>query len=41
MPLELYEIARHLTWTRVAVLVVNLAIVWYLLIRLRDRSQAA
>jgi uncharacterized membrane protein (DUF2068 family) len=41
VPLELYEIARHPTWTRLAVLVVNLVIVWYLLIRIRDRSEAA
>jgi len=41
VPLELYEIARHPTWTRMAVLVVNIAIVWYLVIRLRDRSEAA
>jgi uncharacterized membrane protein (DUF2068 family) len=41
VPLELYEIARHHTWTRLAVLVVNLVIVWYLLIRIRERTEAA
>ena len=41
VPLELYEIARRLTWTRLTVLVVNIVIVWYQLIRLRDRSQTA
>lgn len=41
VPLELYEIARHRTWTRLAVLVVNVVIVWYLLIRIRERSEAA
>ncbi|HMH52447.1 MAG TPA: DUF2127 domain-containing protein [Candidatus Acidoferrum sp.] len=40
VPLELYEIARHATWTRLAVLVVNIVIVWYLLIRLRERAEA-
>ena len=40
VPLELYEIARHLTWTRLTVLVVNVVIVWYLLIRLRERAEA-
>ena len=41
VPLELYEIARRPTWTRLAVLAVNIVIVWYLLIRLRERSEAA
>ena len=41
VPLELYEIARHPTGTRVTVLVVNLAIVWYLLARLRKRAESA
>ena len=41
VPLELYEIARHPTGTRLSVLVVNVAIVWYLLVRLRERSEAA
>jgi uncharacterized membrane protein (DUF2068 family) len=40
VPLELYEIARHPTWTRLTVLVVNVVIVWYLLIRLRSRAEA-
>jgi uncharacterized membrane protein (DUF2068 family) len=40
VPLELYEIARHLTWTRLTMLVVNAVIVWYLLIRIRARSEA-
>ena len=40
VPLEIYEIARHLTWTRVTVLVVNIVIVWYLVIRLRSRAEA-
>jgi uncharacterized membrane protein (DUF2068 family) len=39
VPLEVYEIARHRTWTRLAVLVVNIAIVWYLIARLRGRAE--
>jgi uncharacterized membrane protein (DUF2068 family) len=35
VPLELYEIVRHPSPLRVALLVVNLAIVWYLAARLR------
>lgn len=30
IPIELYEIARHLTWIRIAILLVNVAIVVYL-----------
>ena len=35
IPLELYEIARHLTVAKVFVLLVNLAIVIYLIVRVR------
>lgn len=35
IPLELYEIAKRVTVTRIVFLVVNLAIVWYLFIQLR------
>ena len=35
VPLEIYEIVRHPRPLRVAVLVVNVAIVWYLAARLR------
>jgi uncharacterized membrane protein (DUF2068 family) len=35
IPLEVYELARHFTAAKVAVLVVNVLIVWYLLARLR------
>ncbi len=35
VPLEIYEIVRHPTPIRVAALLVNLAIVWYLVARLR------
>ena len=36
IPLELYEIWRHLTVTRVGVLALNVAIVWYLVRRIRS-----
>jgi uncharacterized membrane protein (DUF2068 family) len=35
IPLELYEIAKRVTFTRIAVLLVNMAIVWYLFAQLR------
>ena len=35
IPLEVYELARHFTLIRLGVLVVNAAIVWYLVRRLR------
>jgi len=35
IPLEVYELIRHLTAVKVVVLVINLAIVWYLVLRLR------
>jgi uncharacterized membrane protein (DUF2068 family) len=35
LPLEVYELIHRFTAAKVAVLVVNLAIVWYLVIRLR------
>jgi uncharacterized membrane protein (DUF2068 family) len=38
IPLEVYEIFHRFTWIRVAVLVVNLAIVWYLVDRIRRRK---
>ncbi|HLK66599.1 MAG TPA: DUF2127 domain-containing protein [Bryobacteraceae bacterium] len=39
IPLEIYEIARRFTFTRVAVLAVNVAIVWYLVRNLRRGSR--
>jgi uncharacterized membrane protein (DUF2068 family) len=36
IPLELYEIAHRLTFTRVGVLALNVAIVWYLVRRIRS-----
>src|SRR4029079_1571428 len=38
IPLELYEIHRHLTATRVVVLLVNVAIVIYLVARVRRKD---
>ena len=35
IPLELYELAHRLTFTRVGVLALNIAIVWYLVRRIR------
>ena len=35
IPLEIYEIVERFTWMRVGVLIVNLAIVWYLVDRIR------
>ena len=35
IPLELYELARHATVTRVVVLGINVAVVWYLVVVLR------
>jgi uncharacterized membrane protein (DUF2068 family) len=35
VPLELYEISRHVTAAKIMVLAVNVAIVWYLVMRVR------
>jgi uncharacterized membrane protein (DUF2068 family) len=35
IPLELYEIAKRVTITRIALLLLNMAIVWYLFVQLR------
>jgi uncharacterized membrane protein (DUF2068 family) len=35
IPLEVYELIRHLTVAKVAVLIINIGIVWYLVLRLR------
>ena len=36
IPIEIYEIHRHLTWVKAVVLVVNVAIVIYLIYRIRS-----
>jgi uncharacterized membrane protein (DUF2068 family) len=41
MPLELYEIYVHLTWPRVVVLLVNIAVVVYLILELRRTKPRA
>lgn len=41
IPLELYELARHVTVTRLIVISLNIVIVWYLVVRLRRRGHAA
>jgi uncharacterized membrane protein (DUF2068 family) len=40
IPLELYEIYERFTWIRMAIIVVNVFIVWYLSTRLRDEHFA-
>jgi uncharacterized membrane protein (DUF2068 family) len=37
IPLEVYEIFHHFRWVKVGVLLVNVAIVWYLVERIRRR----
>jgi uncharacterized membrane protein (DUF2068 family) len=37
LPLEVYELAKHVTAVKVLVLLVNAAIVWYLIVRVRSR----
>jgi uncharacterized membrane protein (DUF2068 family) len=39
IPLELYELVKHVTATRVAVIGVNVAVVWYLVVVLRRGSR--
>jgi uncharacterized membrane protein (DUF2068 family) len=39
IPLELYEIAKRVTVTRIALLLLNLAIVWYLFVQLRKNHK--
>jgi uncharacterized membrane protein (DUF2068 family) len=39
VPLEIYELVRHFTVVKLAVLVINVLIVWYLVVRVRSRSK--
>ena len=41
IPLEIYEIYEKFTWVRVAILILNLFIVWYLVTRLKDEKVEA
>lgn len=40
IPVEIYEIYERFTWVRIAILVINLFIVWYLATRLKDEARA-
>jgi uncharacterized membrane protein (DUF2068 family) len=37
MPLEVYELIKHFSITKIAVILVNAVIVWYLILRVRER----
>ena len=39
LPLEVYELAKHVTMVKVIVLVINAAIVWYLVVRIRHHRR--
>lgn len=39
IPIELYELYERFTWVRVAILFLNIFVVWYLLTRLKDEKQ--
>ncbi len=39
VPLEIYEVVRHFTVTKLGVTLVNVLIVWYLVARVRSRSK--
>jgi uncharacterized membrane protein (DUF2068 family) len=39
IPLEIYELARHFTVTKLVVTAINALIVWYLVARVRSRSK--
>ena len=39
IPVELYELYERFTWVRIAILVLNVFVVWYLVTRLRDEKK--
>ena len=39
IPLEIYEISRHVTWVRIAALILNVAIVAFMIFALRRRNR--
>lgn len=39
IPVELYEIYERFTWFRVAILILNLFVIWYLTTRLKDEEK--
>lgn len=41
VPVEIYEVIRHLTWVKVALLLINLGIVFYLAYALRSSQSAS
>lgn len=41
IPIELYELSRHVGPVKVAILLINIAIVWYLVVRLKNERAAA
>ena len=41
IPFELYELYERFTWVRIAILVLNVFVVWYLVTRLRDEKKEA
>ncbi|WP_245632011.1 DUF2127 domain-containing protein [Edaphobacter aggregans] len=39
LPWELYELSRHLNWFRLTLLLINLAVLWYLVLLLKKKSE--
>lgn len=39
IPVELYELYERFTWVRIAILVLNVFVVWYLVTRLKDEKK--
>ena len=39
IPLELFELSRHVSRTRLVLVAINVAVVWYLIVVLRRRSR--
>ena len=39
IPLEIYELYERFTWVRIAILAINIFIVWYLFTRLQDEKK--
>jgi uncharacterized membrane protein (DUF2068 family) len=35
LPFEIYEVWHRFTWAKIVVLAINVAVVWYLVMRLR------
>ena len=41
IPIEIYEIYERFTWVRIAILALNVFVVWYLATRLKDEKRDA